>query len=201
MERRTLAFDPSSLSVVQVDGQWMLRERRRTLLAFGANEAEARRALEVFEHYRFDRVAFVGAPTPCFMYFLSGGDEMQEKRSRPAELQESLKDAAKPIHVVKAGAKPTDPKWSGIDPRAGSQLLPPGRQLIQVSSLPGQTVVPGQVPFNWQRARLQQIGDSWELIAQDVTIARFGPDESTAREALNVITPLSLYGTLPNRRR
>ncbi len=196
---RTLAFDPSRLSVVQVDNQWMLRDRRRTLLGFGTNEAEARRALGVFDHYHFDRVAFVGEPTPSFMYFLSSSDEMQEKRSVPAELQESLKDAAKPIHVVKAGSKQADPKQSGIDPRAGSQLLPPGRQLIQVNNLPGQTIVPGQVPFNWQRARLQQIGDSWELAAQDVTIARLGPDESTAREALTLLqhyhfTELCLIG-------
>lgn len=198
---RTLAFDPSSLSVVQVNGQWMLRERRRTLLSFGANEAEARRALVVFEHYHFDRVAYVGEPTPSFMYFLTSSEDMQKKQAPhvPAELQESLKNAAKPIHVANGGAKPSDPKQSGIDPRAGSQLLPPGRQLIQVSNYPGQKILPDQIPFNWQGARLHKVGDSWELVAQDVTIARFGFDDAAAREALAMLrhyhfTELCLVG-------
>jgi hypothetical protein len=117
----------------------------------------------------------------------------------PAELQESLKNAAKPIHVVKAGAKPSDPKRSEIDPRVGSQLLPPGRQLIQISNYPGQKILPNQVPFNWQGARLHQVGDSWELAAQDVTIARFGFDDASAREALAILrhyhfTELCLIG-------
>ena len=197
----TLAFDASSLSVVQVEGQWMLRERRRALLSFGANEAEARRALAVFEHYHFDRFGYIGEPTPCFMYFLSSSDQLHkgEISSEPSRLPDSFAKTAKPIHVVTTGAKPLDSKHGEIDPKVSSQLLPPGRQLIRVSDIPGQASVPDQVPFNWQGARLHQVGDNWELVAQDVTIARFGLDEASAKEALALLrhyhfTQLCLVG-------
>ena len=185
----TLAFDAASLSVVQVNGQWMLRERRRALLSFGANEAEARRALAIFEHYHFNRCGYVGEPTPSFMYFLSSSGDLQQKMiaSEPSRLPDALDKNAKPIHISNGGAKSSDDKQSEMDPRSGSQLLPPGRQLIQVSNIPGQATPPDQIPFNWQGARLHQIGDSWELAAQDLTIARFGLDEATAKEALATV--------------
>ena len=150
----TLAFDATSLSVVQAEGQWLLRDRRRALLSFGANESEARRALAVFEHYHFDRFGYIGEPTPCFMYFLSSSDQMQREQvgSQPSRLPDSFAKTAKPIHVVNNGPKQPDPKSGEIDPRTSSQLLPPGRQLIRVSDIPGQASVPDQVPFNWQGA-------------------------------------------------
>jgi hypothetical protein len=186
---RTLAFDPESLSVIESEGQWLLRDRRRALLTFGNNEAEARRALAVFNRYRFDRVSFVGDPTPSFMYFLGSNGDLQTKfaAQQSAETEGLTRGAAKPVHVVKGGVKPADPKRADIDPREKSTLLPPGRQLIQVTSIPGQANVPDRMPFNWQRAQVRQLGDSWELAAQDVTITRFGLDEAGAREALGIL--------------
>jgi hypothetical protein len=183
---RTLSFDPMSLSVEQVSGQWLLRDRLRALITFGNNEAEARRALAVLAYYHFDRVGYVGEPTPTFMYFLARNDAMQRSESVAHQALRALPGDAKPIHIVN-GAKAADPKRNDIDPRKNSPLLPPGRQLIQVSSVPGQANMPDRQPFNWQKAQLRQVGDSWELASQDLTITRFGTDDALAREALALL--------------
>lgn len=198
---RTLAFDPTTLSVVQVEGQWMLRELKRVLLSFGNNEAEARRALAVFERHHFDRVCFIGEPTPSFMYFLSSAEEHEKQfvAEDGSTSPESSTHSTKAVHIVKTGANPADPKRSAIDPKVGSPLLPPGRQLLQVTNIPGQVNLPDRIPFGWQHAQLRQVGDTWELGAQDVTLARFGLDEAGARQALTLLrhyhfTELCLVG-------
>jgi hypothetical protein len=185
---RTLAFDAASLSVQQVNSQWMLRDRSRALLAFGNNEAEARRALAVFQHYHFDHVGYVGDPIPTFMYFLSSSNAMERAeataaRSTRAGMQ--MKDGSG--QDASAANSHHDSKRKEIDPRKGTQLLPPGRQLIQVSSLPGQTNLPDRLPFNWQKAKIHQLGENWEMVSQDLTIARFGADGNEARHALALL--------------
>jgi len=141
---RTLAFDPTTLSVLQADGQWTLRERRRVLLSFGNNEAEARRALAVFEHHHFDRVSYIGEPTPSFMYFLSsnGGFAKEVRGSGQLHLAGFAEANSCDNSCRKGWSQPADPKRSEIDPRVGSQLLPPGRQLLQVTNIPGQALIP-----------------------------------------------------------
>ncbi len=185
---RTLAFDAGSLAVQQVNSQWMLRDRSRALLAFGNNEAEARRALAVFQHYHFDHVGYVGDPIPTFMYFLSSTDVMERSEAsaaRSTHAGSQMHDASG--NGASATGSHRDPKQKEIDPRKGTQLLPPGRQLIQVSSLPGQANLPDRLPFNYQKAKLHQIGERWELVSQDLTIARFGADEQEARKALAML--------------
>jgi hypothetical protein len=123
------------------------------------------------------------------MYFLSSNEDLKTPFSAQlTAVSEGLtKDAPKPIHVAKAGVKPSDAIHADIDPRLESRLLPPGRQLIPVTSIPGQAVLPDRVPINWQKAQVRQLGETWELAAQDVTVARFDLDEAGAHEALNVL--------------
>jgi hypothetical protein len=194
----TLAFDPLTLSVLQVNNQWMLRDRNRALLSFGNNETEARRALAIFQRYNFDHVGYIGEPSPTFMYFLSttGGLSRAEAVANRAAHSRSQMDGdgqAESKFQRRGDAR------KSVDPRQGSQLLPPGRQLIQLTSLPGQAALPDRLPFNWQRARVHQLGENWELASQDLTIARFGPDATAARSALSLLrhyhfTELCLIG-------
>jgi hypothetical protein len=180
---RTVGFDADSLSVQQINDQWMLRDQSRALLSFANNEAEARRALAVFKHHHFDRVGYVGEPVPTFMYFLATSGSMQS-----ADAGTSIDPTRMAERGTRGLQNPDHPRsLREIDPRKGSQLLPPGRQLIQVTSLPGQANLPDRLPFNFQKAKLHQIGDHWELVAQDLTLARFGSDAKTAREAMAML--------------
>ncbi len=52
---------------------WKLVHGTYELADFGANEWDARRALEVVQHYRFTERCLVGSPTPFFSYFLVNG--------------------------------------------------------------------------------------------------------------------------------
>ncbi len=181
---RTLGFDPKSLKVEQVNGQWLLRDRRRALISFGNNEGEARRALAVFTYHHFNRVGFVGEPTPTFMYFLATMDGAQYGIG---DLADQEQEREKSIHAAHGSDKSPDFKQNKIDPRQNSQLLPPGRQLIQVTAVPGQANLPDRLPFNWQKAQVRSVGENWELASQDLTIASFNLDEGAARQALELL--------------
>ena len=124
----TLAFDPAEPER-HASGRAVDAARARArLLSFANNEAEARRALAVFEHYHFDRVSLcwrADADLHVFseQYRRHANEARRPGRFRPARIAIT---SAKPIHVVKPDAKPADPKEPEIDPRVGSQLVAAG---------------------------------------------------------------------------
>lgn len=64
-----LPFNPRELSVRHEDGQWLIAQGRESLLGFGSERDEARRALRLIKKYHFTRQCFVGRPEPSFSYF------------------------------------------------------------------------------------------------------------------------------------
>jgi len=66
-------FDPLRAEVKQIQGSWKIVVGDMWLLDFGANESEARRALEIIKNYRMNSQCFVGRPDPSMVYYLVNG--------------------------------------------------------------------------------------------------------------------------------
>ncbi|MCB2146713.1 MAG: hypothetical protein KQI81_09585 [Deltaproteobacteria bacterium] len=66
-------FDPASVNIRQVKGNWTLVEGDHWLFDFGPNQAAAHQSLNVIRHYRMDRLCFIGRPDPLFSYLLAKG--------------------------------------------------------------------------------------------------------------------------------
>ncbi|BBO70738.1 hypothetical protein DSCA_46680 [Desulfosarcina alkanivorans] len=66
-------FNPATASVQYVNGRWKIVDGGRWLFDFGRGETEARRAMKVIRHYRFDRSCVVGRPQASFTYMLAKG--------------------------------------------------------------------------------------------------------------------------------
>lgn len=65
-------FDDQQAAVKQIDGRWKILVGQMSLLDFADNEMEARRALQVIQHYHLNRQCFVGRPDPGMEYYLVG---------------------------------------------------------------------------------------------------------------------------------
>lgn len=64
-----LSLNPSQLEAKRVRGSWKIVEGSNWLMDFGDNAREARRSLQIIQHYGFTRTCFVGRPDPSLTYF------------------------------------------------------------------------------------------------------------------------------------
>jgi hypothetical protein len=68
--RQIIPFDPKSLRVEQMNGQWVLRDAHIVLYAFGSSQVEAQQALAVCQRFQFNELGYVGHPTPSLKYLM-----------------------------------------------------------------------------------------------------------------------------------
>jgi hypothetical protein len=68
--RQVVPFDPRSLRVDQMNGQWVLRDAHVVLYSFGHSQADAQQALAVCRQYDFNELGYVGHPTPSLKYLM-----------------------------------------------------------------------------------------------------------------------------------
>ncbi len=66
-------FDPATVSIHQVKGNWKIVDGDHWLFDFGPSQAAAHQSLNVIRHYRMDRLCFIGRPDPLFSYLLAKG--------------------------------------------------------------------------------------------------------------------------------
>ncbi|MEX3940632.1 haloacid dehalogenase type II [Paraburkholderia sp. BR10937] len=69
-----LPLRPDAVQVQNISGDWKIVDGNQQVLDFGRSQANAVRAKAIIEHYRFDRICFVGRPDPPMMYFTIGGE-------------------------------------------------------------------------------------------------------------------------------
>ena len=72
-EKACISFNPSTVSIHQMNGRWKIIDGDHWLFDVGPDPATARNALKVIRHYRFHRACFVGWPNPSFSYMLAKG--------------------------------------------------------------------------------------------------------------------------------
>lgn len=64
-----IGFNHNNVEVINVSGSWKIVEGSHWILDFAASEDEARKSLEVIQHYAFDDICFVGRPDASMIYF------------------------------------------------------------------------------------------------------------------------------------
>jgi hypothetical protein len=67
-----LPFNPSALSVANIQGNWTIVEGNRRMFVFGAKEGEARQALAIIQRHGFSQSCYVARPNPRFSYLKAG---------------------------------------------------------------------------------------------------------------------------------
>jgi hypothetical protein len=68
-----LPFDTSNVALHESNGNWWIVNGSALMLYFGTNEAEAREALNIIQHYGMNNQCFVGRPDPSLEYWLVNG--------------------------------------------------------------------------------------------------------------------------------
>jgi hypothetical protein len=63
-----ISFNPSTISVQQLQGRWKVVDGNNWLFDFSNNKAEAEQTLAIIKKYGFTRTCFVGRPGPSFSY-------------------------------------------------------------------------------------------------------------------------------------
>ncbi len=160
---RQMPFDPDALRVEQAQGQWCLRDSRRVLFTFGPRREDAKQALDVLQRYGFNRIGYVGFPTPVMMIFLRSDDNLPAPQTQSAD-----------------GPARASATTSG-DMLQTFQLRPPTTFLADPTQ-PGE-----HVPIDWRQARVFREGNDWKLMAGDYCLANFGYGERDAQDALRVL--------------
>jgi len=64
--------DPLKIKAANESGVWKVTLGPNDVLDFGANEAEAKHAVEIIQHYHFTRECFVRRPNASMMYWKNG---------------------------------------------------------------------------------------------------------------------------------
>jgi hypothetical protein len=86
---RLMAIQPEHLHVEQLLGQWCVLEGPQVMFGFGPHADDARRALAILKQYGFNRVGYIGMPTPVMMYFLVSDEAAPGAQAPAPDSQES----------------------------------------------------------------------------------------------------------------
>jgi hypothetical protein len=195
----TTAFNPKSLRLEQVYGQWCLRDDQRVLFVFGTQADAAREALEVIRRYEFNHVGYLGHPIPTMMYFLSrrqdrahGPQTGEPPSNRPGEGENALAGTLHHLAGFVSGAPAPRPSVATVgqpglskDDRTWVSLVN-ARQLTRVS-LDGSPTGEERVPFDWREVHVRYSPPHWQLVVGAHVLADLGANEQPAREALRVL--------------
>ena len=68
--REVIPFDPRTLRIEQMSGQWVLRDGHVILYNFGRSQTDAQMALAVCKQFQFNQLGYVGHPTPYLKYLM-----------------------------------------------------------------------------------------------------------------------------------
>jgi hypothetical protein len=172
----SVIFDPETLQVANVQGQWCLIDETRPWLTFGAQEADARKSLEIIRKYEFTEILYVNPLNPVMMVFLAGHDR------RPKTSPTIMKSA------VNSSQQGFPGKPDNKNP--GQWFQPP--QLHVNPTLAEPVTGRPMWRFDWRQAAVHSKGFDWQLVAGDKVLAQFGSREPEAREALRAVQSLHL---------
>ena len=155
--KMVIPFDPHTLRVEQITGQWVLRDAHIVLYSFGRSQTDAQQALAVCQHYEFDQLGY-RRPPDAVAEVPDEGPSRRGRRCRPSHRCQPVSAAMQPAEVAR--------------PR-----------LV----LPGVGDVGDRVPFDGRRLDLRREGGEWVLYAGRTPVGHFGPADRDARTALETL--------------
>jgi hypothetical protein len=165
-------FDAESLKVEDAPEQYLLRDAKRTLFAFGSRE-DADQALAVIRKYGFTEIGYVGGGVPVMIIFVAGPDK------------NSVIRLPGPRPVIGSPGKPAGNDASQKALAVAAQLNP--RQLNDASSHLLPQIADETVFFDWRQATVQFEHGEWKVIAGSLPLANCGPLEQDAQDVLRMI--------------
>jgi hypothetical protein len=169
-------FDPDALQVANVQGQWCLVDENRPWLTFGAQQEDAKQALQIIQKYGFTEIVYFDPLNPAMMVFVAGHDRIAKgppSLIKPAGSSVNQNPPGKPDN--KGPAQWFQPPQLHVNPTFAEQAT--GRPMIR---------------FDWKQATVQTKGLDWQLVANGIDLAHFGSREPEAREALRAVQTLHL---------
>jgi hypothetical protein len=181
--RRLVAFNRDALRVERLQGQWCVRDDRQCLFNFGSRPEEAHQALELIRRYNFDRVGYVGQPTPVLIYFLGATDTPSAPPLAQDRMNPRRRATGKDGDAGKAGDGIQQVAARGAVQPGQPALAPAGRQLGLPNAAAPHLAAAERVPLDWRQVQVRQVGGEWHLVYGAYTVARFGKDEREARRA------------------
>jgi hypothetical protein len=120
-----VAIEPMTVAAANTNGVWTVTLGTSAPLDFGANEAQAERAVAVIQHYHFTRECFVRRPNPHMMYWRNG--VAVPPGNMPDQDCIAVNPAAVDVQWVNGGWKVLDgPNWLldyGVDRAAADQAV------------------------------------------------------------------------------
>ncbi|MBI5687937.1 MAG: carboxypeptidase regulatory-like domain-containing protein [Verrucomicrobia bacterium] len=101
-----VGFNPDLVEARFFQGQWVVSAGQLLLGNFGDSEADARDAVRVIKHYRFDKHCAVGPPRPAMEYWLVNG----QAPAGPIEGEDAL-----PFNPASTIVKQINGSWKIVD--------------------------------------------------------------------------------------
>jgi uncharacterized protein YjdB len=99
-----LPFNPSALSVANVQGNWTIVEGNAWRFSFGSKEADARQALAIIQRYGFSQSCYVARPNPRFSYLKAGTAAAGPPTQQPPQQSPQRTMASCPVKLTVGAA-------------------------------------------------------------------------------------------------
>ena len=99
-------FNPDQVEARNVQGQWVVAAGSLLLGNFGDSETDARDAVRVIKHYRFDKHCVFGTPQPAMEYWLVNG----QAPAGPIEGEDAI-----PFNPPNTTVKQINGSWKIVD--------------------------------------------------------------------------------------
>ncbi|MGL6097940.1 MAG: hypothetical protein ACRC7O_19330, partial [Fimbriiglobus sp.] len=155
--RTQYPVDLPSVRAEPVRGAWVVADDANILLNFGPDRAGAEQAAAVAKRYGFNRIGFVGNPTPVFTFFFA---VTAPPTNRPA--------AADPFAALVRASQEQTLARTAVD-------------------VPGVGLVGSRLAFDRGKIEVRKESTDWVLAVGPDVLARFGYSELAARDALRVV--------------
>lgn len=189
---RPSPFDPDSLKVEEVQGQWLVTDAHHTLFNFGSNEADARQALAIIHRYGFNQILYVGLGTPVMMVLLADHSQVvQGAMEQPTTLR--LVEPSGQTRMQSEKLPAPGEKLASACARSGQQepfaeiSKLRARQLSAVNSFEPSVAPATSQPFNWRQVEVRYDLGEWKLVAASHVLANFHGHQEQALEALRIV--------------
>ncbi len=198
-----IKFNPDNVRTKRFGDRWTLVDGSMSLLDFGENRDECRRALRIIKEYGLNSQCFVGRPDPSMTYYLANGlaprGPIPGEDSigfNPADIEVKQIDGRWKIveddhWIMDFGDKQSEANTAlWIIKKYGFTRIcfvgrpNPSMTYFRAEKLP---LHEDCVRFDYRNLELQQIGGSWKIVEGGHWLLDFGSNKHEAELALKTI--------------
>ena len=192
----SIPVDLDALQISNCQGQWCLVDESRPWFTFGAQVAEARRALQIIQKYEFTEVMYVGVSNPAMILFLQGPENRRAGYVTKGKGGEAIQRAKNEDGGSKLGnlfihrSSTTSPPRP-LAPEGPAQWFQPPQFHVN-TTLAEPVTGNAMIKFDCRQAAVRCQNFDWQVVSEGHVLAQFGSHELEARQALRAIQTLQL---------